>query len=161
MTEIEIAWLAGILEGEGCFMFRGTAKISLQMTDEDVVVKVASLMGRPYRARKILENRKQVFVTESFGKQALEIMGLVKPHMGTRRSAKIDEVISLCAARPGQPFGERCGGAKVTDAQALEIKRRYLASFGKHKGDTSSVIAKEFGISQNAVRYTALQRRFA
>jgi hypothetical protein len=162
MTEAEIAWLAGLLEGEAYFHFRHTPTISLAMTDEDVVAKAAKLFRKTYRKRirKIL-NRKDVFVTEVFGPQALWLMKLIKPYMGSRRSAKIQEITKLSAERPGQVFGERAGRAKITNSQAVEVKRRYLASFGKHRGDTSSVIAKEFGISQSAVRYTAVQRRFA
>lgn len=31
MTDIEIAWLAGILEGEGCFTLNRTPKITLSI----------------------------------------------------------------------------------------------------------------------------------
>lgn len=162
MTKEEIAWLAGLLEGEGYFHLRHTPKISLAMTDEDVIAKVAKLFRKKYiKIRKDVPNRKDVFRTEVFGMQALWLMKLIKPYMGSRRSAKIEEITKLSAERPGQAFGERAGRAKITNSQAVEVKRRYLASFGKHRGDTSSVIAKEFGISQSSVRYTALQRRFA
>ena len=33
----EIEWLAGLLEGEGCFSFDRRPVIQVQMTDEDVV----------------------------------------------------------------------------------------------------------------------------
>ena len=43
---IDIAWLAGLLEGEGCFRLdKGKYPIiRLGMGDEDVVVRAASLM---------------------------------------------------------------------------------------------------------------------
>lgn len=51
MTEVEIAWAAGIFEGEGCFTTmsnqRGKKYIGLQvnMTDEDVVLKLYNVFS--------------------------------------------------------------------------------------------------------------------
>jgi hypothetical protein len=47
LSKVDIAWLAGLLEGEGSFM-RGKRKdapgISLAMTDRDVVERAAKLL---------------------------------------------------------------------------------------------------------------------
>jgi hypothetical protein len=50
MTEAEICWLAGLLEGEGTFLKASPSRpnsptVSLEMTDEDVVARVAHLLG--------------------------------------------------------------------------------------------------------------------
>ncbi len=42
MNCLDWAWVAGILEGEGSFIFSGGyPRISLQMTDEDIVRRIA------------------------------------------------------------------------------------------------------------------------
>lgn len=48
MTIAEIAWLGGLLEGEGCFISGSTSacpRIILQMSDKDVVDRVAAYLG--------------------------------------------------------------------------------------------------------------------
>lgn len=48
MTNEELAWLAGLLEGEGAFVAGSTharVSVALHMTDLDVVEKAATLMG--------------------------------------------------------------------------------------------------------------------
>jgi hypothetical protein len=46
INEEQAAWLAGFLEGEGCFSFQNNGKnptISASSTDRDVIEKVASM----------------------------------------------------------------------------------------------------------------------
>ena len=47
MDSIEAAWLTGVFDGEGCIAFAGKngVQLSLQMTDEDVVRRLASVTG--------------------------------------------------------------------------------------------------------------------
>jgi hypothetical protein len=98
-----IAWLAGVLEGEGTFGFHGargnsagTPKIAVQMTDEDVVARVARMFGRPcngpygpYTTQKLAAW--QTMVT---GSDAVGWMFAVYQFMGERRKKKIEETIS-------------------------------------------------------------------
>jgi hypothetical protein len=106
-TEIEIAWLAGLLEGEGCFMIQHHASPSIQlsMTDLDVVIKAAKIMeislDRIHPKRDNQPNHKPCYVLRCDGPEAFIWMRAIRPHMGDRRGAKIDEVISTVkAARP-------------------------------------------------------------
>lgn len=98
MADNELYWLAGLLEGEGCFAIRGTGHnpiIQLIMTDLDVVIRAAELMG----CHKVIKNKiysksgKPLYRTTLYGKSAIEIMKLVLPVMGKRRSEKIKECI--------------------------------------------------------------------
>ena len=44
-STLDLAWLGGLLEGEGSFMLRnGSPVIALQTTDRDVLHRAASLM---------------------------------------------------------------------------------------------------------------------
>src|SRR6266498_5295137 len=47
MTNIELAWAAGLFEGEGCFTtgLNGYPRACLKMTDEDVVRRFAAAVG--------------------------------------------------------------------------------------------------------------------
>src|SRR5713226_1960689 len=97
-TDIEIAWLAGLLEGEGCFMIQHHASPSIQlaMTDLDVMIKAARIMemniNRIYTKTKINPNHKTCYVLRCDGPEAFIWMRAIRPHMGDRRGTKIDEV---------------------------------------------------------------------
>ncbi len=38
MTDLDIAWLAGLLEGEGSFWFNGSPRVKVAMTDQDIMI---------------------------------------------------------------------------------------------------------------------------
>lgn len=158
MTEIECAWLAGLLEGEGCFRFQRTAYVILSMTDEDIVDRAAKLMGgHVRRIPKRSHQTKDVFSTQVLADKALSVMASVLPYMGSRRSQKIKAVIAACHARPGKPRGQRARGSKLTDEQARDIKA--MAVVGSRKvGERTSDIAKMFGVSQSAIWYVLNKR---
>jgi hypothetical protein len=100
-----ITTTADIPEGEGCFYVRtalpgysrAQLRISLKMTDQDVVERAAQLMEAPsvrfQEAQKA--NWNGYWNTAVYGAQAEKVMRLIRPHMGARRGAKIDEVLSL------------------------------------------------------------------
>jgi hypothetical protein len=105
MLDLEAAWLAGLLEGEGCFGLqhvgnpkrRNAIRVSVKMCDEDVVQMAACLMDAKVRARK--DNRKDEF-NDTYecsvsGRKAEDVMLAVRPYMGQRRSAKIDELLEV------------------------------------------------------------------
>jgi hypothetical protein len=158
MTEIELAWLAGIIEGEGCFHFSHTPQIIVQMTDEDIVKRVADLFGKHYRTSKPREYQKKlVYTTELHSDKALALMDKLYPFMGIRRRAKIDEIRVMCANRPGQAYGERCGSSRLTDAQAIEIARTHIKG-ERFTNRSTSALAKKYNVSMAAIWY-AVNRR--
>lgn len=103
MKEHELHWVAGLLEGEGCFTRKsnGTDKnilISCHMTDEDVLLRLQSIIGGringPYSnggtKKKPRKPRWGWFIS---GKAAYDMMKILRPLMGTRRQFRIDEII--------------------------------------------------------------------
>lgn len=106
MTETERAWLAGLLEGEGCFTAssgrltktRGQRKyiaVYLMSTDEDVVERGAALMGvacKPVKTTSEI-SRKPQFRAVVHGEKAAVIMRELLPLMGERRTARIKELL--------------------------------------------------------------------
>jgi len=110
LSEIEIAWLAGLFEGEGSFgidarsakrykkSFAPAAPfMRISMTDEDVIAKVAKLFLKKYFSptRKTVSN-KTVFICH-VGDRAtlLYVLPRMLPYMGKRRKEQINACISL------------------------------------------------------------------
>lgn len=154
MTVLDIAWLAGYLEGEGCFRIHsslrdrpnalGSPSVKVDATDEDIIRRAASIMGvnRIY-TRQPKMPRKKVYTVEAHGQRALDIMTALLPYMGVRRSVAIKEVIRIAALRPGgKPRGEANGQSKLSDAAVIEICQCAAS------GVKQVVLARRFGVSQ-------------
>lgn len=97
-----VYWLAGLLEGEGCFHpdTGSSIMISVSMTDRDAVEKVASLLGDT-RARRVTTRKslttsgKPVFGTQVYGSRAAGWMMTLYQLMGERRRKKIRECLTI------------------------------------------------------------------
>ena len=103
-----LEWLAGLLEGEGCFTQNGgSAKaplrypnptVALVMTDADVV-KEANLLCEVIGERVVkihespLPTGKVAYSITLTGLAAVKIMVAVLPHMGIRRTVRIRQVL--------------------------------------------------------------------
>lgn len=111
----DVLWLAGLLEGEGCFILQRHSNgmtptrymqiaIQLIMTDEDVVSRAASILGSPYNTpdRKT-KGGKSIHRTVVHGPRAAGWMMTLLPLMGARRKAKIVEIINLWKNEGGRP----------------------------------------------------------
>jgi hypothetical protein len=108
ISQAEIAWLAGLLEGEGCFMSvpsqRHYPLIVITMTDQDIMQRVADMFEVrlwevdpvKYQPLKLDGTpRKTQWKATIGGVRAAKWMRVVYPWMGERRRARIDEVIAL------------------------------------------------------------------
>jgi hypothetical protein len=130
MTADEFAWLTGLLEGEGCFCYDLSPGIKVGMTDKDVIVRVARLLGNK-KVKGPCKNSgstpealyKDVYYTEVWSGPAIDIMKAVLPHMGDRRSSKIREIISEWERAPSK--GHKFGGGK---AATCHPDRRHYAN---------------------------------
>jgi hypothetical protein len=111
-TSVEIAWLAGLLEGEGSFLpappsSPGTPRIQMQSTDEDVVAKVARLFHVSYHQKHVagtvsntgITHRKDSYTVAVRGSRAIYLMQRLRPLMGTRRKQQIEQSLSAYEAR--------------------------------------------------------------
>lgn len=98
----KVEWLAGLLEGEGCFDEGGgrnnpTPQVRLAMTDEDIVRRAAMIFpgSTPIKVREHRqENRKDVTLTSWHGKSAVHLMWMILPYMGIRRTEKILTILA-------------------------------------------------------------------
>ena len=109
LTETEIAWIAGILEGEGYFGIDNRSKdryevsksppapfIKISMVDEDIIQRLSKLLDKSYfsPSRKTVKD-KQVYTLHIGEKEkVLFILQKILPYMGVRRGERITECIS-------------------------------------------------------------------
>lgn len=104
---LDIAWLAGILEGEGSFMlktkrgFNGTISISLQMTDKDIVDRCAKILNTkvygPYISKQTKldgSSKKETYLLNVFGSNAASWMMTLFSFLGIRRQEKVIELLN-------------------------------------------------------------------
>lgn len=118
----ESAWLAGILEGEGCFRVqrkslspssssgtRDQLVVSLKMNDRDIVEAATDIMSaagivedNPNTAPSVIARKAVTTTTIPWGttygvawrgQKAENVMRRVYQYMGVRRKAKIDECL--------------------------------------------------------------------
>jgi hypothetical protein len=113
VSTIDIAWLAGLLEGEACFCVCDrrvkdkTYKriyIQLVMTDQDVVERAANLLGTsakpmPWRNNGMTKPTWRAYLC---GDKAAGWMMTLYKLLGHRRQAKIRECLSAWKASPGR-----------------------------------------------------------
>lgn len=134
----ELHWLAGLLEGEGSFLrgppsAPGLPVLSLQMTDEDVVARVARMFGRKTGSWKSANARWQrTFIARVNGAKAVAWMRAVRPLMGRRRQGQIDEAIASYAPKP----------IALLDDDSAQHALRLLAT-----GASVRAVATRFGTS--------------
>lgn len=91
-TIVNIAWLGGLLEGEGYFVINSKKKyprIGIEMTSEDVIARVAAMWdSRVTRHRNL-------YVTNVNGFRAIRWMMSLLPFLGKCRKEKIASIIKI------------------------------------------------------------------
>jgi len=93
----DIAWLAGILEGEGLFRFETSPRITLKMTDEDTVSRARDLMcsdAKIFVYQPSGRAKKTAYVFHIHGNLAIQWMMTIYSLMGRRRKEKIREIFT-------------------------------------------------------------------
>lgn len=131
MTDKDFGWLCGLLEGEGCFSHLlscgvTTVRVGVKSTDKDVVERFARLADAPgvHPSRSVFTDsrgvvsRKQAWSACVTGYLAVELMKLVLPEMGQRRSARIKQLLGTWASRPHRKSSREARRANQLGAQA-------------------------------------------
>ena len=99
----DIYWLAGFLEGEGCFSFRrGSPVVSWSGTDRDVILKACKLTGAKLTGPRSNGGwgKKPIYVGVRAGKYAAALMMSLYVLMGERRKEKILEALHAWKIKP-------------------------------------------------------------
>jgi hypothetical protein len=110
MTALELRWLAGLVEGEGCFLVRKAKDrrypaIQLEMTDEDIVRRAREVTGTgkvygPYARKTGTQYKPSWYWHVVRTREALDLMWALFPFMGERRQIKILELLKEFEVRP-------------------------------------------------------------
>lgn len=104
-SEKDVAWFAGLFEGEGCLTFvtdrksgGGSWRLCLHSTDEDIVLRIQDLFGGKVRldtAHKKKTTYKPIWQWALYRKDEInKIVTVLYPYMGIRRKAKFDEFLA-------------------------------------------------------------------
>ena len=94
----DIYWLAGLFDGEACFVWNKqnrTPAVQIAMTDEDTIIKVCKLLHHPryYLNKKKKEHHKQCYSIHTSGKLAVGIMMTLYSLLSKRRQEDIQRVL--------------------------------------------------------------------
>jgi len=109
-TTLDIAWAAGLFEGEGSITHGGEPhrklKLTLKMTDEDVVRSFAGVLGvgRVYGPYQYKGNRKLVWEWTAVTAQAQAALERLLPYLHSRRRAKAEAEMARRNSGPGKGY---------------------------------------------------------
>ncbi len=117
LTEFELGWVVGFLEGEGCFfthttrrsrgrLTKPTPRVQVGSTDLDALERLHQLLGGIGHIQRDKGRVREAAEAEGRWRpswrwlvsdhRACDLMRLVMPHMHKRRTAKIKEVLDAC-----------------------------------------------------------------
>lgn len=109
LSEVQIAWLAGLFEGEAYFnldkrpqkRYKNSTSppapfIKIAMVDEDIIARVANLLNKKYYTpSRLTTTNKKVYVCHIGDRQTLiYLLPKLLPYMGKRRTEIINECIT-------------------------------------------------------------------
>ena len=102
LSDPELFWLVGILEGEGYFGYeKWSQRIQVKMTDLDTIQKVTDVFEKATGRRAAIHespnktvNENLPYVVAIHGEDARIVMRLVVPHMGFRRRKRIWQALN-------------------------------------------------------------------
>jgi hypothetical protein len=101
MRNVDIAWIAGLVEGEGCISWNkgsdgyGTPQIQIAMTDQDVVAMAARILDSNVRGPYDKgPGNKPSFATSIGGQKAAAWLMTLFTFFGERRRSKAKEVLA-------------------------------------------------------------------
>ena len=113
MLTPEVAWAAGLFEGEGCIddSGRNSIRITLSMCDEDSVWRFARAVGRPevhFKFAPGMKRREQKpqYLVRASGHDAVDILTILWEGLGQRRRARALELLSKAHIRRPRRYKE-------------------------------------------------------
>jgi hypothetical protein len=145
----ELAWAAGVFEGEGCITVtngrlasgavRRYPELALAMSDVDVVERVQVILGGigTLRVQARGVNKPIWYLKVRQYENVERVLRLFLPYFGARRKEKALEVLALCDVLRRTPSSN---APKLTPATALLIRDRMDA------GENGALVARDFGV---------------
>jgi hypothetical protein len=162
VNELELVWLAGLLEGEGTFIDQrtgtntgGSGLVRIGMNDLDVVEKAALLMKGEIKVHVDLRPNHQIhYYCVVSGIRARELMTAVLPYMGKRRSAAITALL----AKPNWGYLDSQSSAAIrANRSRRALNEEQVKGIRRLVGiESRKRIAYRFGVSTNVVNKIVL-----
>lgn len=153
MDELQrVTWFAGLFEGEGSFNFlREQPKaMSIQMTDEDVLLRVQEYFGGTiFKVTKRQPHWKDCWKWTITGEKSTALAGLILPYLGSRRSARGKEYIEKYRTIE-QYQAERSAASAELRKQVRELRGQGLthkaiaAILGKDRTYVTHILSGKF-----------------
>jgi hypothetical protein len=135
VSERDLYWIAGLLEGEGTFLkgppsSPGLPAIQMVMVDHDVVARAAALLGCGVGTVKPRRSHWKVsYSLRMKGSRAVEWMNALRPLLGERRQRQIDRAIASYAPRSNQRLDETAARAALqmlADGRSVNAVAEYF-----------------------------------
>lgn len=122
MDKIDIAWLAGLIEGEGCIRVHNirNPRITVEMTDKDIIDRLQSITesGSIAKRKKKQLHHKQAWTWSLCTREDVaRVLLAIYPLMGERKKAQISKCADafLSPRNPGKRKNLRpCGTVAAT-----------------------------------------------
>jgi hypothetical protein len=136
ITDQDLAWLAGLIEGEGTFLAGPpsaprTPAVQLSMVDRDVVERAGSLLEAGVQViRSRRQNWRTAYSVRVRGMRAVLWMKRLRPLMGARRQAQIDRALASYAPDPRRVMNEERAAAALRALGAGESVKTVAERFG-------------------------------
>lgn len=154
LTPENLAWCAGLYEGEGCVVYPDSHKASFDLrissTDLDVLESMVDRCGLGSISGPHPPNgfgKKPFYTWSARGRAAIALALLMRPWLGSRRVARLEEKIALWQRRPLSP-DKLTGSDKIA---ALHMR---------DAGMTYKAIAEMFGVTLQVIYQICKSRTF-
>lgn len=150
-----IHWLSGLLEAEGSFLRPppsdyNSPAISIQMTDKDIMERVANFFGTAClsyqpkgKTKDGSRNFKLVYISSLRNQKAVKLMSQLKPLMSARRQLQIQR--ALDAYNPNCAKEASAKRRAISDSMLEEVLERNMA------GQSARAIALHYGVDKNVI----------
>lgn len=102
MSPVQVAWLAGLLEGEGTFVSKRRPHIAVAMTDQDVVQRLLDWtgLGRIHSVGRQKDHHKPAWIWTVRRRAHIQhLVRLVRPWLGERRGVAADALLQRVTSK--------------------------------------------------------------
>jgi hypothetical protein len=115
VTPIDVAWLAGLVEGEGNISVNGRSlTIRIKMTDHDVILRAAGLLEGKIYPTPVPDGQKPQWLTQVKGSLAAAWAMTLYPWLGIRRRQQVRDGLAHWRSQGNGVIGPALAAAIVS-----------------------------------------------
>ncbi len=143
VTDIDIAWLAGLVEGDGNISVNGCSlTIRIKMTDHDIILRAAALLGGNVYPATVADGRRDQWLTQVKGTTAAGWAMTLYPWLGIRRRQQVREALEYWKCQGNGVIGPWLADAivayrtaRVSQADIMAILKVSKSTVYRHTKD--------------------------